>query len=77
MVASRLVETKSGVCVSTVSIVGGRDGRVHRRVRCHQIGRALSSSPMLLTIFSGVARILMILLPGRPRRQDDDAKGEC
>jgi hypothetical protein len=30
----------------------------------------------VLTIFSGVARILMILLPGRPRRQDDDAKGE-
>jgi ERF superfamily len=75
-VHSELAETKGGVCVSTVSIVGSCGRDLPDRARADKSGGLLSwtspagrSSPTLLTVltvFSGVACILMILLPARP-----------
>src|SRR5258708_13730280 len=77
-------EPRKAVCVSTVSIVGGRDRHGPSRARSHQSHQTAFVTgsdaacadpaplpPMLLTVlavFSSVAHILIILLPDPPPR---------
>jgi hypothetical protein len=78
-----LTETSAGICVSTVSSVSVCGADLSDRARADPIGRRRGRhglvalkvvvtrrpwSLTVLTVSSGVARILMILLPARPSR---------